>query len=53
VELWHYSSAYHHSDVIFPCLVIDLWSRQMVALDVAEQETPTIAADLIGIAFIR
>ncbi len=34
-------------------LVIDVWSRKVVAWDVAEREAPTIAADLADRACIR
>jgi transposase InsO family protein len=33
--------------------VIDVWSRKVVAWDVAEREDPTNAADLVGSACIR
>ncbi len=34
-------------------LVIDVWSRKVVAWDVVELEVPTIAADLVTRACIR
>ena len=34
-------------------LVIDVWSRKVIAWDVAEREDPAIAADLVGRACIR
>ncbi len=34
-------------------LVIDVWSRKVVAWDVAEREDPAIAADLVSRACIR
>ncbi len=33
--------------------VIDVWSRKVVAWDVAEREDPAIAADLVSRACIR
>lgn len=34
-------------------LVIDVWSRMVIAWDLAECEDPTIAADQVGRAYIR
>ncbi len=34
-------------------LVIDVWSRKVVAWDVAEREAPAIAADLVSRACLR
>ncbi len=34
-------------------LVIDVWSRKVAALDVAEREDPAIAADLVSRACLR
>ena len=34
-------------------LVIDVWSRKVVAWDVAEREDPAIAADLVSRACLR
>jgi hypothetical protein len=39
--------------LVYHYLVIDDWSRKVVAWDVAEREDPIIAADLVGRACIR
>ena len=36
-----------------PYLVIDVWSRKVVACDVAERDDPLIAADLVSRACLR
>ena len=38
---------------LYVYLVFDVWSRNVVALDVAEREGPAIAADLVSRACIR
>ncbi len=38
---------------IYLYLVIDVWSRKVVAWDDTEREDPTITADLVGRACIR
>ncbi len=40
-------------DWLYLYLLIDVWSRKVVAWDVVEQEDLTIAADLVGRACIR
>jgi putative transposase len=38
---------------LYLCLVIDVWSRKVVAWDVTEREDPAIAADLVSSVCIR
>jgi hypothetical protein len=54
VELGHHLPAEHRSWVwLYLYLVIDVWSRKVVAWVVAEREDPAIAADLVSRACIR
>jgi len=38
---------------LYLCLVIDVWSRKVVAWDVEEREDPAIAAELVTRACLR
>jgi transposase InsO family protein len=55
--VWSWDITYLSTAVLGFCLylylVIDVWSRKVVAWDVAEREDPTNAADLVGSACIR
>ena len=54
VELGHHLSPHHHHGVwLYLYLVIDVWSRKIVAWDVAQREDPAIAADLVSRACLR
>ncbi len=56
-ELWSWDITYLPTTVrgvwLHLYLVIDVWSRKVVAWDVAEREDPTIAADLVSRACVR
>ncbi len=51
-QLWSWDITYLPTTVrgvwLYLYLVIDVWSRKVVAWDVAEREDPTIAADLVA-----
>ncbi len=56
-QVWSWDISYLPTTVrgiwLYLYLVIDVWSRKVVAWDVAEREDPAIAADLVGRACIR
>ncbi|WP_296368479.1 DDE-type integrase/transposase/recombinase [Vulcanococcus sp. Clear-D1] len=56
-EVWSWDITYLPTTVrgvwLYLYLVIDVWSRKVVAWDVAEREEPAIAADLVGRACLR
>jgi putative transposase len=55
--VWSWDITYLPTTVRCVCLylylVIDVWSRKVVAWDVAEREDPAIAADLVSRACLR
>ncbi len=56
-QVWSWDITYLPTTVrgiwLYLYLVIDVWSRKVVAWDVAEREDPTIAADLVSRACLR
>ena len=56
-EVWSWDITYLPTTVrgmwLYLRLVIDVWSRKVVAWDVAEREDPAIAADLVSRACLR
>ncbi len=56
-EVWSWDITYLLTIVrgiwMYLYLVIDVWSRKVVAWDIAESEDPVIAADLDSRAFLR
>jgi len=56
-QLWSWDITYLPTTVrgiwLYLYLVIDVWSRKVVAWDVAEREDPAIAADLVSRAYLR
>jgi len=56
-QVWSWDITYLPTTVrgvwLYLYLVIDVWSRKVVAWDVAEREDPAIAADLLSRACIR
>jgi transposase InsO family protein len=56
-QLWSWDITYLPTTVrgiwLYLYLVIDVWSRKVVAWDVAEREDPAIAADLVSRACLR
>ncbi|WP_457767180.1 IS3 family transposase [Cyanobium sp. ULC065] len=56
-QVWSWDITYLPTNVrgiwLYLYLVIDIWSRKVVAWDVAEREDPAIAADLISRACLR
>jgi transposase InsO family protein len=56
-QLWSWDITYLPTSVwgvwLYLYLVIDVWSRKVVAWDVAEREDAQIAADLVGRACLR
>jgi len=56
-EVWSWDITYLPTSVrgvwLYLYLVIDVWSRKVVAWDVAEREDSKIAADLVGRACLR
>ena len=56
-EVWSWDITYLATNVrgvwLYLYLVIDVWSRKIVAWDVAEREDSQIAADLVGRACLR
>ena len=56
-EIWSWDITYLHTSVrgvwLYLYLVIDVWSRKIVAWDVAEREDSQIAADLVSRACLR
>ncbi len=56
-QVWSWDITYLPTNVrgvwLYLYLVIDVWSRKVVAWDVAEREDAAIAADLVGRACIR
>ena len=56
-QLWSWDISYLPTTVrgiwLYLYLVIDVWSRKVVAWDVAEREDPAIAADLVSRACLR
>jgi putative transposase len=56
-EVWSWDITYQPTTVrgvwLYLYLVIDVWSRKVVAWDVAEREDPTIGADLVSRACLR
>jgi hypothetical protein len=56
-QVWSWDITYLPTTVrgvwLYLYLVIDVWSRKVVAWDVAEREDPAIAADLVSRACIR
>ena len=56
-QVWSWDITYLPSTVrgvwLYLYLVIDVWSRKVVAWDVAEREDPAIAADLVSRACLR
>jgi transposase InsO family protein len=56
-QLWSWDITYLPTSVrgvwLYLYLVIDVWSRKVVAWDVAEREEAQIAADLVGRACLR
>jgi transposase InsO family protein len=56
-EVWSWDITYLPTNVrgvwLYLYLVIDVWSRKIVAWDVAEREDSQIAADLVGRACLR
>ena len=56
-EVWSWDITYLPTTVrgiwLYLYLVIDVWSRKVVAWDVAEREDPAIAADLVSRACLR
>ena len=56
-QLWSWDITYLPTSVrgvwLYLYLVIDIWSRKVVAWDVAEREDAQIAADLVGRACLR
>jgi len=57
IALWSWDITYLSTTVrgiwLYLYLVIDVWSRKVVAWDVAEREDPAIAADLVSRACLR
>ena len=55
--MWSWDITYLPTTVrgiwLYLYLVIDVWSRKVVAWDVAEREDPAIAADLLSRACLR
>ena len=55
--MWSWDNTYLPTSVRRVCLylylVIDVWSRKVIAWDVAEREDPGIAADLVSRACLR
>ena len=50
----HHLSAHHHAqDLAHLYLVIDFWSRKVVAWDVDEREDPAIASGLVNKACLK
>jgi transposase InsO family protein len=56
-QVWSWDITYLPTTVLeiwlYLCLVIDVWSRKVVAWDVHEREDPAIAADLVSRACLR
>jgi len=56
-QVWSWDISYLPTTVrgiwLYLYLVIDIWSRKVVAWDVAEREDPAIAADLVSRACLR
>jgi putative transposase len=56
-QVWSWGITYLPTSVrgvwLYLYLVIDVWSRKVVAWDVAEREDPAIAADLVSRACLR
>jgi transposase len=56
-QVWSWDITYLPTTVrgvwLYLYLVIDVWSRKVVAWDVAEREDPAIAADLVSRACLR
>ncbi len=56
-QLWSWDITYLPTTVrgiwLYLYLVIDLWSRKVVAWDVDEREDPDVAADLVSRACLR
>jgi len=56
-QVWSWDITYLPTSVrgiwLYLYLVIDVWSRKVVAWDVAEREEPGIAADLVCKACLR
>ncbi|WP_255094483.1 DDE-type integrase/transposase/recombinase [Synechococcus sp. J7-Johnson] len=56
-QLWNWDITYLPTSVrgvwLYLYLVVDVWSRKVVAWDVAEREDAQIAADLVGRACLR
>ena len=56
-QLWSRDITYQPTTVrgvwLYLYLVIDVWSRKVVAWDVAEREDPATAADLVSRACLR
>ena len=56
-EVWSWDITYLPTTVrgiwLYLYLVIDVWSRKVLAWDVAEREAPAIAADLVSRACLR
>jgi putative transposase len=56
-QVWSWDVTYLPTAVrggwLYPYLVIDVWSRKVVAWDVVEREDPAIAADLVSHACLR
>ena len=56
-QVWSWDITYLPTSVrgvwLYLYLVIDVWSRKVVAWDVAEREDPAIAADLVSRACLR
>lgn len=56
-QVWSWDNTYLPTSVRRVCLylylVIDVWSRKVIAWDVAEREDPGIAADLVSRACLR
>jgi len=56
-QVWSWDITYLPTTVrgvwLYLYLVLDVWSRKVVAWDVAEREDPAIAADLVGRACLR
>ncbi len=56
-EVWNWDITYMPTSVrgvwLYLYLVIDVWSRKVVAWDVADREVAQIAADLVGRACLR
>lgn len=56
-QVWSWDIANLHTTVqgacLYYCLVIDVWSHEVVAWDVDKHEDPTIIADLVSGAYLR